>query len=120
MAHFAKLDDNNVVIDVNVVDNAMLNNLEFPESEPIGIEYLTWWSGGHSNWRQTSYNNKFRKRYAGIGWIYDANRDAFIYPKPFDSWIMNEETCMWEAPIPYPDDGNNYAWIDEQWEYISL
>jgi hypothetical protein len=81
MAHFAKLDDNNIVTEVNVVGNEMLNNLPFPESEPVGIAFLTKWSGGYTNWKQTSYNANFRKHYAGIGYTYDPVFDAFIPPE---------------------------------------
>jgi hypothetical protein len=110
MAHFAKLDDNNIVLDINCVSNDTINNLPFPESESIGIAFLTEWSGGYANWKQTSYNTSFRKHYAGIGYTYDNQRDAFIPPKPFPSWVLNEQTCNWEAPIPYPDDDKRYMW----------
>jgi hypothetical protein len=110
MAHFAKLDENNLVIDINVVDNEDVLNLPFPESEPVGIEFLKNWSGGYTNWKQTSYNNNFRKNYAGIGFVYDAQRDAFISPKPFESWNLDEETCQWVAPTPMPNDGTIYVW----------
>ena len=110
MAHFAKLDDQNVVLDVNVVGNGTLNNLPFPESEPVGVAFLIDWSGGYTNWKQTSYNANFRKNYAGIGYTYDAVLDAFIPPKPFPSWLLNTETCQWQAPTPYPSDGNMYTW----------
>jgi hypothetical protein len=110
MAHFAKLDENNLVIDVNVVNNDDINNLDFPESEPVGIQFLINWSGGYANWKQTSYNKSFRKNYAGIGYSYNSLRDAFIPPKPYASWKLNETTCLWEPPIAYPSDGKNYAW----------
>lgn len=113
MAHFAKLDDNNIVLEVNVVNNETLNNLPFPESEPVGVAFLTQWSGGYSNWKQTSYNSNFRKHYAGIGYTYDAKLDAFIPPKPYPSWILNTQTCLWEAPIPMPNDGKMYFWNEE-------
>lgn len=113
MAHFAKLDDNNIVIDVNVVDNATINNLPFPDSEPVGVAFLTDWSGGYSKWKQTSYNANFREHYAGIGFRYDDALDAFIPPKPYQSLILNTQTCLWEAPIPYPNDGNKYVWNEE-------
>jgi hypothetical protein len=78
MAHFAKLDDQNVVVDMVVVNNETLGNLPFPESEPVGIAFLTEWSGGYTNWKQTSYNANFRKNYAGVGFIYDPVRDEFV------------------------------------------
>lgn len=110
MAHFAKLDENNLVTDVNVVNNEDVQNLPFPDSEPVGVEFLTQWSGGYTNWKQTSYNANFRKNYAGIGFTYDSSRDAFIPPKPFPSWVLNEQTCRYDAPVPYPSDGNRYMW----------
>lgn len=94
MAHFAKLDENNVVLEVNVVNNDVLDPTD---EEKSGIAFLTEWSGGYSNWKQTSYNGTFRKNYAGIGFTYDATRDAFIAPKPTEGeWVLNEETCIWE------------------------
>lgn len=110
MAHFAKLDENNLVVEVHVVNNDDILNLPFPASEPVGIEFLTNWSGGYTNWKQTSYNNNFRVRYAGVGYTYSVDFDAFIPPKPFNSWVLNEETYLWDPPVPYPDDGNKYIW----------
>jgi hypothetical protein len=110
MAHFAKLNENNVVIDINVVNNEDVQNLPFPESEAIGIEFLTSWSGGYTNWKQTSYNANFRKNYAGIGGIYDPIKDAFILPQPYPSWVLNQDTCIWEAPVPRPTGGIAYSW----------
>lgn len=117
MAHFAKLDENNVVIDVNVVANDALDS---NNEELSGIAFLTEWSGGYTNWKQTSYNGTFRKNYAGIGYTYDPIRDAFIPPKPFPSWILNESICLWEAPISYPTDGKFYNWNEESqtWDEI--
>jgi hypothetical protein len=96
MAHFAKLDDNNVVLEVNVVSNETLDNLPYPQSEPKGIVFLSQWSAGHTNWKQTSYNRNFRKNFAGIGFTYDANYDAFIPPKPDVECTLNTETFMWD------------------------
>lgn len=118
MAHFAKLDDNNVVLDVNVVNNATIDDLPFPESEPIGIQFLTDWSGGYTNWKQTSYNGSFRVRYAGVGYTYDAQYDAFIPPQPFPSWIFNTTTLNWESPVPYPDDGKMYEWDETTQSWV--
>jgi len=111
MAHFAKLDENNNVIDVNVVDNSDVNDLPFPESEAVGIEFLTNWSGGYSNWKQTSYNANFRANYAAIGGIYDPENNVFINPPTYPSWVkINTETWCYEPPTPKPDDGKKYYW----------
>jgi hypothetical protein len=117
MAHFAKLDENNIVLEVNVVSNAALDPLNEEES---GITFLTEWSGGYSNWKQTSYNGSFRKNYCGVGWEYDLTRNAFIPPKPYDSWLLNEETCRYEAPVIYPTDNKYYEWNEENltWEEV--
>jgi hypothetical protein len=120
MAHFAKLDDSNIVLEVNVLDNEVIDNLPFPESEPIGIEFLTEWSGGYTNWLQTSYNNNFRGNYAGIGSTYDPIRDAFIPPQPYPSWLLNETTCQWEPPVPYPTDGKNYYWDETTLSWVEI
>jgi len=120
MGHFAKLDDQNVVIEVNVVNNETLNNLPFPESEPVGIAFLTDWSGGYTNWKQTSYNANFRKNYAGVGFTYDAVLDAFIVPKPYPSWLLNTNTCQWEPPTPYPSDGNMYTWDETTQSWVQV
>ncbi len=110
MAHFAKLDSNNQVLEVHVVNNNELLDASGNESEAMGIAFLTIWSGGYTNWRQTSYNSNFRKHYAGIGYTYDPQRDAFISPKPYPSWILDEATCRWISPVPYPQDDKRYQW----------
>lgn len=104
MATFAKLDDNNIVTEVIVV-----HDWDAP-SEAGGIEFLKAWSGGYTNWKQTSYNGNIRKNYAGVGYAYDATRDAFIPPKPYPSWILDEVTCRWGSPAPYPQDLKMYQW----------
>ena len=107
MAHYAKLDETNTIIEVNVVDNSQE---DFLGGETATVEWLKQGWGG-IDWKKTSYNtignqhptnNPFRKNYAGIGYTYDATRDAFIPLQPFPSWNLVEETCQWEAPIPYP------------------
>jgi hypothetical protein len=95
MSHFAQLDENNVVINVIVAEQS------FIESGAVG---------NPARWLQTSYNSRVRKNYAGIGYTYDPVRDAFIPPKPFSSWLLNEDTCQWESPLPYPTDGAVYIW----------
>jgi hypothetical protein len=119
MAHFAKLDENNLVIDVNVVNNSdLLQN--GVESEAKGIEFLINWSGGYTNWKQTSYNGKIRKNYAGLGFTYDLIRDAFIPPQPYPSWTLNETTCLWDAPAPYPTDGERYQWDEATTSWVVI
>jgi hypothetical protein len=116
MAHFAKLNENNVVVDVLVVSNEDVQNLQYPESEPLGVAFLTSLTE-YSKWKQTSYNSNFRKNYAVINGSYDAARDAFIPVKNFPSWVLNEKTCRWDAPVRYPTDGNDYYWDEsaKQW-----
>jgi len=120
MAHFAKLDENNHVIGVHVVVNEVIT-INGVESEQAGINFLTNLHE-YNFWKQTSYNGNFRKNYAGIGYYYDSIRDAFIPPKPFPSWTLNEDSCLWESPIPYPNDGKVYTWNEEtgNWEEINL
>jgi hypothetical protein len=118
MAHFAKLDENNIVLEVHVVNNNELieNGVEF---ENKGIQFLVNWSGGYANWKQTSYNGTIRKNYAGIGYKYDVQRDAFIPPKPFPSWTLNEDTCLWDAPFSMPTDGQRYYWDEASLSWVA-
>lgn len=123
MAHFAKLDENNVVLEIVFLNNTeVIDPNTGLESEAVGIEFLTNWSGGYTNWKQTSYNNNFRKNYAGIGSTYDPARDAFIGRKVFNSWLLNETTCQWEPPIPYPSsdpaEGRKYRWDEESTSWV--
>jgi hypothetical protein len=108
VAHFAELDNNSVVLRVIVVSNADTSTPDGTEIESIGVAFCQRLFGG--NWRQTSYNGNFRKRYAGIGYTYNSQLDAFIPPKPYPSWVLNETTADWEAPVPYPTDGKVYFW----------
>jgi hypothetical protein len=112
MAHFAKIDENKIVQQVIVVTNEDCGNLEFPESESIGQTFINS-IGLTGTWKQTSYNSNFRKNYAGIDYTYDESRDAFIPNKPYDSWVLNEDTCLWNSPIEYPNDGKLYIWDEE-------
>ena len=118
MAHFAQI-ENNIVTKVIVVDNKDTSNEEGVEIEQIGIDFCSNLLGG--TWKQTSYNGNIRKNYAGIGYKYDANLDAFIPPQPFNSWILDESTCQWKAPVDYPTDGKKYIWNDETltWDAIN-
>ena len=119
MASFAKLNDKSIVIDGIALDNETVDNLPFPESEPVGVAFLTEWSGGYTNWKQTSYTASFRKNYAGIGFSYDQNLDAFIPEKPYPSWLLNTNTCQWQAPFPYPNDGNLYIWDEATQSWVA-
>lgn len=121
MAHFAKISSSNhEILDVNVVNNEDLNNLPFPDSEPVGIEFLKPWTTDAWYFKQTSYNSNFRKNYAQIGGTYDAARDAFIPIKDFDSWVLDENTCRWKAPVDKPNDGNQYAWDESTTSWVQV
>ena len=113
MAHYAFLNDNNIVTEVIVgIDETELIESLYPEE----------WYGNFRGQvcKRTSYNGTIRKNYAGIGFTYDEERDAFIPPKPYNKWILNEDTCLWEAPVPYPTDGKLYVWNDNkgEWEEV--
>ena len=118
MAHFTKLDENNIVIEVIVVHNNELLDENGNESEAKGLDFLIGWSNGYTNWKQTSYNGTFRKNYAGVGYTYDSVRDAFIAPQPFPSWILDEDTCRWQAPVPRPDLIGDYYWDEDTLAWI--
>lgn len=121
MAHFARINSTtNIVIEVNVVNNDDIQNLPFPESESVGIQFLVPWFQEGTYWKQTSYNSSFRKNYAGIGYTYDRNRDAFIPPKPYASWMLNEDTCLWDSPVPYPTDGKMYQWDEATTNWVEV
>jgi hypothetical protein len=129
MASFAKIGLNNKVIEVLSVHNNVLKDSNGVEQENIGIDFLTKLTG-YPVWKQTSYNTHggvhdnngtpLRKNHAGIGYTYDEDRDAFIPPKTFNSWVLNETTCLWESPIPYPQDNNEYKWNEQNqsWDLI--
>ena len=129
MASFAKIGLNNKVIAVHSVVNEVLHDSNGIEREDIGVDFLTKLHGW-AIWKQTSYNTyggvhssggtPLRKNFAGIGYTYDEDRDAFILKKPFNSWILNEQTCLWESPIPYPQDNNKYNWNEQNqsWDLI--
>jgi hypothetical protein len=132
MASFAKI-ENNIVITVVSVVNEVLKDSNGIEQENIGIQFLrTLYNEPNAIWKQTSYNTiggihklggtPFRKNHAGIGYTYDETRDAFIAPKPFNSWTLNENTCQWESPVAYPQDGQLYTWNEQtlSWDLLSL
>jgi hypothetical protein len=120
MANFAQLDGAYTVIEVIVVNNETIDNLPFPESEPIGVAFCQSLFGADTIWKQTSYNANFRKNYAGIGYAYDPVLDAFIPPPPYPSWLLNTTTCQWDAPTPYPTDGQMYAWDEVTLSWILM
>jgi hypothetical protein len=131
MASFAKIGLNNKVIEVLSVVNEVLNDSNGIEQESIGIDFLTKLTG-YPVWKQTSYNTHggihssggtpLRKNHAGIGYTYDEDRDAFIPKKHFNSWVLNEFTCLWESPIPYPQDNNQYKWNEQNqsWDLVEI
>ena len=118
MAHFAQLNEENLVTQVIVVANEDTADQDGVENEAIGIAFCTNLLGGR--WVQTSYNANIRKNYAGIGYKYDETLDAFIPPQPFESWTLNEETAQWEAPTPYPDDGKLYSWDEATTSWVEI
>ena len=111
MAHFAELDADSIVVRVLVVPN---------EQENRGHDYLATDLGLGGTWVQTSYNATIRKNYAGIGYTFDSGRDAFIPPKPFASWVLNEETCNWDAPVARPEDDKMYSWDEATTSWIEV
>ena len=117
MAHFAKIGLNNIVTEVLVIANRETMDSNGIEQESIGVEFLKTLTG-HEIWIQTSYNGNIRKNYAGINYTYDSARDAFIPPKPYPSWIMSEETCLWAAPVAMPDDGKTYLWNEDVQNWV--
>ena len=117
MAHFARIDENGVVQQVVVVDNKDTADASGVEKEHIGAAHLEKILGGV--WKQTSYNGNMRKNYAGIGYTYDAARDAFIPVKPYPSWVLDENTCQWQAPITMPTDGQMYAWDEATTSWVA-
>ena len=129
MAHFAKLDDNNVVIHVSVINDKNTIDENGQESEELGIQYLKSIHGEDTIWKQTSYNDNLKKMYAGIGYIYNEQYDVFLPPKPFPSWVLNTESFEWESPIqrPYKEgvvyywDENNMSWVkDDYYPLINM
>ena len=131
MAYFAKLGTGNIVETIISINNSVITDNNGIEQEQLGVDFINNLYGTNDIWKQTSYNtiggiNKlngtpFRKNYAGIGFTYDSQRDAFISPKPFNSWILNETTCLWNAPVARPNDGNMYSWNEEilNWELMN-
>ena len=124
MAHFAELDKTNIVTQVIVISNDDILDNDGNESEEIGVNFLENLFG-HRNWKQTSYNGNFRKRYAGIGYKYHEDVDGFSEPQPYPSWILDNETLEWIPPIPMPDNSGKpilHIWDEEnlQWVYLEV
>ena len=118
MAHFAQLNEENLVTQVIVVANQDTADQDGVENEAIGIEFCTNLLGG--KWKQTSYNANIRKNYAGVGYKYDKDLDAFIPPQPFASWTLNNETAQWEAPTPCPTDDKKYTWDEATTAWVEV
>jgi hypothetical protein len=120
MAHFAELDENNIVKRVVVISNSNVldNNIE---TEHVGIEYCQMLFGPNTIWKQSSYNGNIRKRHAGIGMIYNEELDAYISPQPYSSWTLNRDTTEWEPPIPYPESNTEtYTWNEDNQSWDQL
>ena len=130
MASFAKIGLNNKVIGVHSLHNDVLKDANGVEQEALGIDFLNNLHKTNDVWKQTSYNTQggvhklggtpLRKNHAGIGYTYDEDKDAFIPKQPFNSWTLNEDTCQWEAPSAYPDDGKRYEWNEETTSWVEL
>ena len=123
MAHFAEINENNIVKQVIVINNQVLLEADNTESEIKGIDFCESLYG-HRNWVQTSYNGNFRYNYAGIGYTWDADNNAFYAPQPYPSWTL-DDNYKWQAPVPYPEDGSPekiYAWDEEnqEWKLVEL
>jgi hypothetical protein len=132
MAYFAKLGTGNIVEKVISINNSVITDSNGNEQEQLGIDFINKLYNTNDTWKKVSYNTvgglyynpntgaldtdqskSFRKNFPNIGYIYDESRDAFIAPKPYNSWVLNENTCKWNAPISLPDDGNQYTWNEE-------
>lgn len=120
MAHFAQLDDNNLVTQVIVVNNSDILDQQGQESEAIGVAFCQSLFGSETRWVQTSYNGKIRKNYASTGFTYDQVRDAFIPPQPYPSWVLDEVICAWDAPVPHPEDGQPWRWDEESLSWVQV
>ncbi len=117
MAHFAQL-ENNIVTKVIVVSNQDILDENGQESEQKGIDFCSNLLGG--TWKQTSYNGRIRKNYAGVGYTYDEGRNAFIAPKPYNSWLLNEATAQWKAPVDMPTDDKRYTWNEATTSWVEV
>lgn len=123
MAHYAFLNSNNIVTEVitGVDENVIQTDLDGTQVGGTSEAWETFYGNfRNQTCKRTSYNNNIRKNYAGIGYTYDSERDAFIPPKPFTKWVLNETTCQWEAPVAYPTDSKQYVWNDNRGEWEEL
>lgn len=118
MAHFAEIDSNNIVLRVIVVSNKDTADANGVEKESIGAAFCERLLGG--TWKQTSYNGNIRKNYAGMGYTYREDIDAFVPPQPYPSWVLNTNTAQWEAPVPYPNDGKLYEWNEQTQSWVEV
>jgi hypothetical protein len=122
MAYFAKLGTGNIIEQVISINNSVITDANGIEQEQLGNDFINKLYNTRDVWKQTSYNNNIRKNFAGIGFQYDQTRDAFIPPKPFNSWVLNEDTCNWESPVAEPttqlEDNQYYSWNESiiNWE----
>ena len=119
MAHFATLDETNIVTQVEVIDTDLITDDEGVEQEQLGIDFMTKLYGV-GNYKQTSYNDNIRKNFAGLGYTYDATRDAFYTTQPYASWTLNEDTCIWEAPVDLPDGIKFYKWDESITNWVEV
>jgi hypothetical protein len=122
MAYFAKLGTGNIVEQVISINNSVITDSNGVEQEKLGVDFINKLYNTRDVWKQTSYNNNIRKNYAGIGYTYDQTRDAFIAPKPFNSWVLNEDTCLWNAPVAMPINDNRYTWNESTltWDIVEV
>jgi hypothetical protein len=126
MAYFAKLGTGNIIEQVISINNSVITDSNGIEQEQLGNDFINKLYNTRDVWKQTSYNNNIRKNYAGIGYQYDQSRDAFIPPKPFNSWILNENTCRWEAPVAMPtiqlEENQHYSWNESTltWDIVEV
>ena len=119
MAHFAQINDSNIVTSVHVVNNSDCLDGDGNESEAVGVAYLQSIHGDSTTWIQTSFNATIRKNYGGDGYTWDSGRNAFIPPKPYASWTLNESTCSWSPPIAYPD-GDRAYWDEDNTQWVEV
>lgn len=120
MAHFAQLDGNNQVTQVIVVNNSDVLDDNGQESEAVGIAFCQSLLGADTRWVQTSYNGRIRKNYAGVGYTYDQERDAFIPPQPYNSWVLDEALCIWAPPVPRPEDDQLWRWDEDSLTWVGV